>query len=70
MTRVVLNIEDYKVNDLIAYLKSLSYVTIEENSSEVSISDTEKTLMRNRLKLSKESDFEDWNHLKKELEIL
>ncbi|HLW39171.1 MAG TPA: hypothetical protein VKX31_02185 [Brumimicrobium sp.] len=71
MTQLLLNITDKKkAVKLIEFLKTLNYINIQEFTEEnIVIPDTEKELIRKRLKKAKEESFKDWDELKKKYNI-
>lgn len=71
MTQLLLNISDEKkANKLIEFLKTLSYINIQELSEEnIMIPEAEKELMRKRLENAKEEDFKDWDEIKKKFNL-
>ena len=61
MSQLLLNITDEKkAYKLIEFLRTLSYINIQELSEEnIMIPEAEKELMRKRLENAKEEDFKD-----------
>jgi hypothetical protein len=65
MTQLLLDIQDEsKTNKLLEFLKTLNYVRVHQLSEEnVIVSESEKNVMRERLKNSKAEDFKDWDDI-------
>ena len=71
MTQLLLNIEDEsKTNKLVAFLKTLNYISVEEiNENNIIVSKSEKKIMQNRLLNAKTEDFSDWDKIKNRYQI-
>jgi hypothetical protein len=71
MTQLLLNIEDEsKTNKLVAFLKTLNYISVEEiNEDNIIVSESEKKIMQNRLLNAKTEDFSDWDKIKYRYQI-
>jgi hypothetical protein len=71
MTQLLLNIEDEsKTNKLVAFLKTLNYISVEEiNEDNIIVSESEKKIMQNRLLNAKSEDFSDWDKIKNRYQI-
>ena len=71
MSQLLLNITDEKkAYKLIEFLRTLSYINIQELSEEnIMIPEAEKELMRKRLENAKEEDFKDWDDIKKKFNL-
>ncbi|RFC55328.1 hypothetical protein [Brumimicrobium aurantiacum] len=71
MTQLLLNISDEKkANKLIEFLRTLSYINVQEfNEENIILPEAEKELMRNRLQNAKEEDFKDWEEIKQKFNI-
>jgi len=71
MTQLLLNIEDEsKTNKLVAFLKTLNYISVEEiNEDNIIVSESEKKIMQNRLLNAKTEDFSDWDKIKNRYQI-
>lgn len=65
MTQLLLDIQDEsKTNKLLEFLKTLNYIRVHQLSEEnVIVSESEKNLMRERLKNAKAEDFKDWDDI-------
>ncbi len=66
MSQLLLNITDEKkAYKLIEFLRTLSYINIQEiNEENIIIPEAEKELMKKRFSTAKEEDFKDWDDIK------
>lgn len=66
MNQLLLNIKDEsKTEVLIQFLKSLNYISIETlTENGITVNETEKKIMRERVKNAKPSDFKNWDDIK------
>lgn len=71
MTQLLLNIQDEsKTNMLLDFLKSLNYISVQKLSDDnIVVSEQEKNVMRKRFKKAKPEHFEDWDTVKKSLNL-
>ncbi len=69
MSQLLLNIkDDSKTQILLKFLKSLNYLSVEKLSDkDIIVSETEKNIMRERVKKAKPSDFKNWDDIKSSL---
>ena len=63
-----IDLKNKEAKSLVQYLKSLSYLKLEENMEEdIEISDSTKKLILNRVKTAKKSNFKPWSEIKKNI---
>lgn len=71
MQQLLLNISDSsKVDKLMNLLGTLNYVKVESYTEEnIVISETEKNIIRNRVKNAKPEDFKNWDEVINSFEL-
>lgn len=71
MSQFILKLKDEsKLEQLLSYLHSLSYISIEKLSGDpIIISEEDKNLMRERKKNAKLEDFKDWDDIKDSFKV-
>jgi hypothetical protein len=71
MSQLLLNIkDDSKTKVLLQFLKSLNYLSVEKLSdNDIIVSETEKNVMRERVKKSKSKDFKNWDDIKNSFKL-
>lgn len=63
-----IDLKNKEAKKLVEFLKSLSYLTIEETNEEnFEVPDWHKKKVLNRVKTSKKEDFKTWDELKKQI---
>jgi hypothetical protein len=69
MHQLIVNIKDEsKLAVLLNFLKSLNYISVEHlEEGSVVLSESEKEIMRDRLKNAKPENFKDWKEVKHSL---
>lgn len=69
MHQLIVNIKDEsKLAVLLNFLKSLNYISVEHlEEGSVVLSESEKEIMRDRLKNAKPENFKDWKEVKNTL---
>lgn len=72
MAQFILNISDEKkAFKMFEFLRTLNYIDIQELSEEnAPILESDKVLMRKRLETAQDSDFKDWNDVKKKFDVI
>lgn len=72
MTQFILNISDEKkAFKIFEFLRTLNYIDIQELSEEnAPILESDKILMRERYETAQDSDFKDWNDVKKKFDVI
>jgi len=71
MAQFILNISDEKkAFKMFEFLQTLNYIQIEELTEEnVPILESEKTRMRNRRDSAEDTDFKNWDNMKRKFDI-
>lgn len=71
MTQLIVNIkDDSKMDILLNFLKSLSYISVEEvGKTTISLTDEQKNILDERRATAKVDDFIPWDKAKKKLKF-
>ena len=71
MSQFILNLKDEsKLEVLLNYLNSLSFISVEKlNNDSIIVSEEEKNLMRERKKKATSANFKNWDDVKDSLKL-
>ena len=62
--------DDSKMDILLNFLKSLNYINVKElSNNDIIVSETEKNIMRERVKKAKPENFKNWDDIKNSFKL-